>query len=90
MCSGPKLDVSVDAVTPRASELDIVDCHAAPAPWLERRAADAARIAADRNKAEDGGLDDDHVVIILFVVERDAAVVALDFTHGDVPPARDC
>ena len=74
-----------NAVTPPATDLDVVGCYAAIAPWRECCATDAARIAAHRGECGDDRLDDDDVAIIILVVESDAAVMPLNFTHGRLP-----
>jgi fructose-specific phosphotransferase system component IIB len=43
-------------------------------------------VATNGNEGIDDGLDDDHVAIIILVVESDTAVMPSDFAHLDSSP----
>src|SRR5215470_14575332 len=79
--AGSEAEMSMDAVTTTAADLNVISRYAAIAPWCECCATNAVRIAAHRGECGDDRLDDDHDAIIILVVESDAAVMPLNFTH---------
>jgi hypothetical protein len=70
----------MDAMASIAIELDCVGRHRAPTPRPQRGAADASR-GTIRRELGDEGLDDDHLSIVSFVVDADAAVGSLYLAH---------
>ena len=85
MDSSTEAEMSMNAVTKVATDLDLVGCYAAIAPWRECCTTDTMRGTAHRGECGDDRLDDDGVAIIVFAVENDAAITLSNFTHGRLP-----
>jgi hypothetical protein len=68
MHPGIELDDPKYPMATITADLDMIHIDRAPAPSLERHAADATNVARNRRESDDYWLNDGHVVVIGFAV----------------------